>query len=53
MDEKSGKRTMKRVLLYKVYETKSKNKNKPKCILISWKSGLFEEDSYKSSAKLN
>lgn len=47
-DEKTGKRTLKRVVLYKVYEAKNKSKNKPKVILITWKSGLFEEDAYKS-----
>lgn len=50
IDEKTGKRTLKRVVLYKICESKSKsNKNaKPQCILISWKTGLFEEDAYKS-----
>jgi hypothetical protein len=47
-DESTGKRTLKRVFLYKIYEQKSKNKNKPKVILISWQRGLFEEDAYKS-----
>lgn len=45
-DEKTGKRTLKRVFLSKVLNETSK-KNKPKVVLIVWKSGLFEEDAFK------
>jgi hypothetical protein len=47
MNEKLGKRMVKRVILYKILEEKSKKKNKPKVIMIVWKTGLFEEDVYK------
>ena len=46
VDEKSGKKTLKRVLLYQVLNELSKTK-KPKCVLVVWKTGLFEEDSYR------
>lgn len=47
IDEKYGKRVLKRVYLEKVSDVTSKN-NKPKVVLVVWKSGLFEEDAYKN-----
>lgn len=48
LDEKHGKRTLKRVLIYKIFDEASKN-NKSKVVLITWKTGLFEEDAFKSA----
>ena len=46
IDEKAGKRIMKRVILDKVLEPKSASK-RPKAVLIVWKTGLYEEDGFK------
>jgi hypothetical protein len=46
LDEKSNKRTIKRVVLHKILEQKSKKSNKPRVVMIVWKGGLFEEDTY-------
>ncbi|CAF0950564.1 unnamed protein product [Brachionus calyciflorus] len=50
LDEKAGRRILKRVYIYKVFDESSK-KNKPKVVMVTWKSGLFEEDAYKSIYK--
>ena len=45
VDEKAGKRVLKRVLLENIFEPKSEGK-RPKAVLVVWKTGLYEEDSY-------
>lgn len=40
-----GKRSLKRVILERVLD-KTKN-DRPRVALVTWKSGLFEEDAYK------
>lgn len=49
VESKTGKRAMKRVLIHKLTESNAKLNNKPLAILVVWKSGLYEEDSYKKS----
>lgn len=46
MDDKVGKRILKRVQLEKVYEPKREGK-RPKVLLVVWKSGLYEDDQHK------
>jgi len=46
LDEKAGKRAMKRVFIENVFEAKAEGK-RPQAVLVIWKAGLFEEDSYK------
>lgn len=47
MEDKTRKRSLKRVILYKILDEKTRS-NRPKVILISWKNGLTEDDLYKS-----
>ena len=47
MNDKAKKRNLKRVVLYKILDEKSKKSNKSKVVLVVWKTGLFEEDAYK------
>jgi hypothetical protein len=47
-DAKQDKRAIKRVLLHKIVDLNAgKSNSKPLVILVIWKSGLYEEDSYK------
>jgi len=46
LDEKAGKRVMKRVFIEHVFEAKTEGK-RPQAVLVIWKTGLFEDDSYK------
>lgn len=46
VDETTGKRGMRRVFVENIFEPKSETK-RARAILVVWKTGLFEEDSYK------
>lgn len=43
-----GKRALKRVMLERIVDFSTKS-DRPKVVLITWKSGLFEDDAYKFS----
>lgn len=42
-----GKRALKRVMLERIVDISTKS-DRPKVVLITWKSGLFEDDAYKA-----
>ncbi len=46
MDNKVGKRVLKRVHLEKIYEPIREGK-RPKVLLVVWKTGLYEDDQLK------
>jgi hypothetical protein len=50
VNEKNGKRILRRVVLNKILDKKTR-KDKTKLVLIVWKGGLYEEDNFKKFGK--